>query len=232
MYKIKGGSMNFFKSFIIILSIICFTVNAKYHVITNERKYNDFINKYPYTVLCFVDSTPDEGFVDRSAKKDHRKAIGLFKQALKSASLSGDYKKLLKNEVGFLLVDVSKRSAEDLDNEFLFSELPSCVLLKNGEPVDEFDQPVKIAGFSTKANILDFIDDHVADELDDLKEQKEEEAEQDRVERIARLNAMSRHYGWNPYGGFGPYYYGMYGMHPYYSPYGYRRAHFGVGIVL
>jgi hypothetical protein len=246
VYKIKGESMNFLnnfvsKSFVIVLSVFCLSLDAKYQEITNKRKYNDFINQYQYTVLCFVDSTPDELFeVEmekedrkelRQKKKEHKQSIRLFERALKAASLTGDYKKLLKKDVGFLVVDVAKRSVEKLGNQFLFDELPSCVLLNNGEPVDEYDQPVKISGASSKKDFLDFLDDYAQDELDELKDQREEEAEQKRVERIARLNAQARYYGWNPYGGYGSYY-GGYGMYPYYSPYGYRRAHVGFGIAI
>jgi hypothetical protein len=229
------------KSLVIVLSVFCLALDAKYQEITNKRKYNDFINQYQYTVLCFVDSTPDELFGDevetedrkelRQMKKEHKQSTRLFEKALKAASLTGDYKKLLKKDVGFLLVDVAKQSVEKLGNEFLFSELPSCVLLNNGEPVDEYDQPVKISGASSKKDFLDFLDDYAQDELDELKDQREEEAEQKRVERIARLNAQARYYGWNPYGGYGGYY-GGYGMSPYYYPYGYHRGHVGFGIVL
>lgn len=202
-------------------------IDARYHVIKSRNKYNDFVNKYQYTVLCFVDN--DLEFVDRSEKRDHKRAVNLFKKALKSASLTGAYKNLLKHEVGFLLVDVSKRSMVDLDDEFYFKELPACVLLENGEPIN-FN--AKIDGFSTKRDILDFLDRYAEDEIDSLIETRKEEEQLKREERIAQLNAQSMYYGWNPWGGYGPYYYG-------YGPYAYRGyynrypcGYVGFGVVI
>lgn len=207
-----------------IFSLItfCFSVavDARYHMVTSSRKYHDFINEYQYTVLCFVDSKKE--FVDRSEQKDHSRSIALFKKALKSASVSGDYKDFLKKEVGFLLVDVSKRSAKGLEDPFYFSEMPACVLLEHGEPIDEHGQPVQIAGFSTKRDILEFLDENVKGELEEIVEKKEEELEQKQAERIARYEA----YGRSPWGVWGPsYYYG------YRSPY-YSRGYIGFGVVL
>ena len=218
------------KQLFLLLCSIASIINAKYHVITNERKYNDFINKYRYTVVCFVD--PAKVFEDRSEKISYRKAISAFKKSLKSASLSGEYKDLLKQEVGFLLVDVSKKSAVDLDDEFNFTDLPACVLLENGQPMSEYGDQAEIAGFSTKNDILAFLDDYAEDELQEIVQEKEEQKRLEREERIARYNAYSRYYGWNPYGGWGPYYYGCgpYGCRPYY--YGYPRAHIGFGVIL
>lgn len=212
--------MKVVNSFLLIL-FLSVTLLGRYHRVTNERKYYDFINDYQYAVICFVDSKQE--FIDRSEKKDYSKSLSLFKKALKAASVSGNYKKFLKKEVGFLLVDVSKRSAQELDDPFYFSELPSCILLEDGEPIDENGKMVQINGFSTKRDVLDFLDKNIRDDLDEIVDEKKELLEQERAERIARLEAY-RNY---PLGIWSPYYY-SYRTHPYYRNYG----HVGFGIVL
>ena len=223
--------MGFRKVLHLFLLSASITLNAEFHIITNRQKYQKFIDTYEYTVVCFIDSKKQ--FVDPANKRKHKDFVADFKKSLKSASLTGPYKNLLKREVGFLCIDISNRPVSDVSDEFDFSELPYCVLLERGDVVED----ALLEGFSSrpkKQTFLKFLDMYAKDDLEELVEKKEEELEQQRAERIARYQAQSHYYGWNSWGGWGPYYYdyGPYGIQPYYSPYYHPRTHVGFSFVL
>jgi hypothetical protein len=205
--------------FLHIFFLLFSSLEARYHAISNERKYNTSINKYPYTIVCFVDSALP--FMDRSEKKDYLSDVASFKKALKSASTSGFYNNFLRREVGFLIVDLAKETIKKKQKELNFSEMPTCLLLKDGEPIDEYGNPIKITGFSTKKEILDFLDEHIGSDLDLIVEGKKEEEKLDQLERTARYEFYNRYpvWGWGPY-----YHYPFYG----YSPYSHFHVGFGI----
>lgn len=197
-------------------------VATRYQMISSQRDFDEQINAYDFALACFVQSK----YEDKQLRKEQLQRNKELYSRMKAASVTGKYKKWLKREVGFLMIDISKKSLHDLVHDYQLQHLPQCLLFRQGEVVDSNGSVAHLTDISSKRDILDFVDDYFGKALDDLVDQKKKEEQEERAERIARYNAYSRQYYWNPYGGWGPYYYGP-GAYYYY---GYPRAHVGFSV--
>jgi hypothetical protein len=79
-------------------------VFAKYHEVKSDVDFNKLINQYQYSVACFA---PAQGANDE--KEDFKD----LQNRVKAASKYDDFK-LLKKDVGFLMVDTASKKAQDL----------------------------------------------------------------------------------------------------------------------
>jgi hypothetical protein len=228
----KGGSMKSKKSLYLFMMVISFATDARFHLITNRRKYQEFVDEYDYAVVCFIDSRVNGE--DLLKKKKHKNFVSIFKDSLKRAAMTDPYKHLLKQEIGFLYIDISTKSGAEIFEDYRSSaDVPFCVLLERNNAIEN----ALLQGFSSqphKQKFLHFLEEHAEYELAELVEKKEEQLAQQRAERIALYQAQGSYYGLRPWGGWAPAYYGYgaYGVHPYYSPYYYPHAHVGFSIYL
>lgn len=198
------------RSKILFLLLFVNLLNARYFGIKNEEQFLKEINHSQFVVACFVNNLKDHDF-DRDLKKD----IDNLRQTVKSAADTQPFNKLLKQEVGFLVVDMSKDSAEPLIKKYkiTMNGKPQFLLFKDGKALHTMSGDMaKLAGFISKADLLDFMNDYFGKEFDDILAKKSEQDAQDREMQLARYQAVgaSRY----PYGGWAAY-------NPWGSPAGY-----------
>ncbi len=141
------------------MMILSQSLQARYFAIKNDSQFSDEINKYEFVIACFVKTPyPGKDF-DRKLKKD----INVLQETVKATSETAPYKKLLKNEVGFLVIDVSKDAMQPLVRKFKIasSEMPQFLLFKNGKALTAMSGHLaKLVGFVSKSDLLEFINDY------------------------------------------------------------------------
>jgi len=199
-------------------------LDARYQSIRNESQFVDEINKFEFVLACFVD-TPGKGDdYDKKFKKD----IQMLQDTVKATSETAPYKKILKHDVGFLVVDLNKDSLDELVEKYniVQEELPQFLLFKDGKVVSTASgEFAKILGFVSKSDLLEFIDDYFGQGIDEILAQKSDQEDQDREMQLARYDAFAAnryrprlpYNAWsrNPdsgYNHFYPYGYGYYGF--------------------
>lgn len=200
------------------LLLVAVGLDARYHTVTSQKSFEDLINKYPYSVVCFVPSKSDDKSLDREAKREIRDDFRGFKSRLRSAAESGKFKEYLNREVGFLLIDIAANRAEEIDDELGLDSFPTCLLFKHGKAMLGYAQ---IFNPISKHSILKLLEKHFEEDLQEIIKEKKEEEMLEREERIARYQAYGRfgypygHYAW----GYGPYWhnpgFGWYGHYGY-----------------
>lgn len=188
--------------------LIASVVDARYIPIKHERDFSEEINRFEFAVVCFLDASS-------LGKKDQMKEL---KKMVAATSDTQPYDKLLKHEVGFLVVDAGKDSVRPLLKKYgvAWNSMPQFLLFHNAKAVSNIsEQIVRLIGFICKADLLDFIDDYFGKALDDILSVKAEQKQDEKEMQIARYQAYaaSRY----PYGMYAPY--NAYGQ---YSWYGYR----------
>jgi len=205
----------------ILLAVILLSqgLQARYHSVKSENQFFDETNRYEFVVACFIRGTHGGNDLDKELKKD----IHMLKDMIKSTSDTDPYRKLLKDEVGFLVVDVSRDSVDSLVEKYKVSlkEMPQFLLFKNGKVLNAMSgELAKLVGFISKADLLEFVDDYFGKKFDDILADKAEKKEKDREMQIARYQSYSAYR--YPYGGYSPYrggghyaYSGHAGFYPY-----------------
>ena len=174
---------------------------ARYHMVTSHKSFEKLINKYPYAVVCFAESRGDKDELSKEELRDMRSEYRSLKRRVQGASNARRYKEYLRNDVGFVLVDVASGKAEEITDDFSFTKYPTCILFKRGKAYAIAKQYAQIFDPISKSSILTLLEKHFNDELEELVEDKKEEEQLRREERIARYNAHAR-YGY-PYYGYG-----------------------------
>lgn len=212
------------KIWILAIMLVSQGLHARYSMVKNDNQFIDEINKHEFVVACFLHSAESSKDVDKQIKKD----IKTLQDTIKSTSETEPYKKLLKQEVGFLVIDTNKDALEGLMEKYDISseQAPQFLLFKNGKVITSISGRVaKLVGFITKSDLLEFVNDYFGKDLDDILAQKADDEAQDREMQLARYQAYSASrypYGgyapYNPWGSPGPYIYSGYAQ---FFPYGY-----------
>jgi len=183
-------------------------LDARYLSIKKESQFEQEINKFQFVVVSFFQS-PDKA---QEFDKELKKEIQSLQETMKAAADTPPFKKDLREDVGFLVVDVSKNTMQELVEQYniSFDDLPEFLLFKNGKVVARLsaDKIVK-NGHLCKADLLEFLDDYFGENFDDILEQKAEQAAQDREMQLAKYDAYAAsrypYGGWAPYNAWGPY---------------------------
>jgi hypothetical protein len=197
------------------------SLQARYFSIKNDSQFVDEINRYEFVIACFVRTPyPGKDF-DRQLKKD----IHLLQETVKATGETEPYKKLLKQEVGFLVVDVSKDAMRPLISKYKIQsdEMPQFLLFKNGKALTTMSgQLAKLVGFISKSDLLDFINDYFGKDFDTILAKKADEREKQQELQLARYQAYAAYRypygGYAPFNAWGPYTYSGYAQ---FYPYGY-----------
>ncbi len=216
-----------YKNMIVALMLGSMMLDAKYVSIKNEHQFFDEINLVEFVIACFLPKIEYDKNFDRSAKKD----IQLLQDVVKSTAMSDPYKKMLRQEVAFLVVDLSKKSLQDLSEKYPMnsSGMPQFLLFKDGKVVSTLSgQLAQLIGFISKKDLMDFVDEFFGTRLDELVEKKEDDLEKKRELDVAKYQAYAAYrypYGaYAPYNSWGPYAYSGY---THFYPYGYGRFGYG-----
>ena len=150
--------MKSFNKFISVLFLLSATVmHAKYHMIVKDQAFDDLVNKYEYAVVCFAPSHAKDKGLDRTEKKEVVADFQDLKKRLKAASDSESFKKYLKREVGFLLIDTASGHVKEVDEEFALESMPTCLLFKQGKVIFAAQQYAQIFEPISKYSILSFL---------------------------------------------------------------------------
>ena len=201
------------------LVLIAVQLDARYHMITSQKSFEDLVNRYPYAVVCFSPSKSDDKSLDRDAKREVRDDFRALGGRLRSASKSDKFERYLRGKVGFLLIDTAANRAKEIDDELDLDAFPTCLLFKQGKAMLGYTQ---IFNPISKYSILSLLEKHFEEDFETLIAEKKKEEQLDREERIARYDAYAR-YGY-PYGyygwGYGPHWH--YPRFGWYGHYGYR----------
>lgn len=212
------------KIWFLAMLLVCQAMQARYISVKKESQFLDEINKYEFVITCFLPSEQD-GVEDH---KQLRKDIKQVREVVKAVSESDPYHKILKNEVGFVIVDTSRQDFDGLVKEYNISadEQPQFLLFKNGKALTVMSGKLAtLSGFVAKSDLLDFMNDYFGKDFDDILEKKSHEEAQNREMQLARYKAYGAYrypYGayapYNPWGSPGPYIYSGYAQ---FYPYGY-----------
>ena len=213
------------KIWLVAILLAAHNVQARYVSVKNEQQFFEETNKYEFVIACFLPDAHIGQKIDKQLNKD----IKLLQDTVRSISETGAYKKILKQDVGFVVIDTSKDAVEPLIKKYKVSRddaLPQFLLFQNGKVLDSMPgQLAKLVGFVEKADLLEFIDDYFGKDFDEIIDQKAKEDAQNREMQLARYDAYSAYrypYGayapYNPWGSPGPYIYSGYAQ---YFPYGY-----------
>ncbi len=185
--------------------------------ITSLHKFDRAASRYPFAAVVFYQDDRDVREYDRMQRVNNS-----VLNAVHRLSHDWNYK---AGNVQFMRVNIVKDDLEDLARDYNITELPTVILLKNGEPVTTDKQskrdegktkvmPVKpveqssnakpeiakLTGLINLIDLQDFIDTYLGDDIQDLVDQKIE---------MRRERAALASYYWYSY----PYWYN----YPYYG---------------
>ncbi len=109
-----------------LVMISNFLLHAKAHIIKTKEDFERCTNKYEYSVVCFVPSQKLKTDFDDSANR------------LKAAALQDEFKKVLKDDVGFLLVDLSSKKNKEIAELYGIGQDAVCTIFNYDVIAHEF----------------------------------------------------------------------------------------------
>lgn len=176
---------------------------AKFQDVHNDAEFDRLLNQYQFSVVCFASA---------KGADDQKDAFKDLKNRMIAAAKRDDFK-LLRKDVGFLMVDSSSKKVQDLPHDYKISKFPICLIFQDGKMIES-----SIFNPKSTSDIIKFLDKNVGNQLDDLVADRKENARLDREERIASYYQYASSpwvnppYGWMPYG---TYPYTRWGVYPY-----------------
>lgn len=201
-------------------------LDARYHVIKNDTQFFNEINAYRFSIVCFL--TGFDEAIDKDEQKQMKKENHQLQDMIKSISETDPYKKDLRSDVGFLIVDASKDSMQSIVDKYIVKNnaMPQFLLFKDGKAVMTMsDKLAQLSGFIEKADLMQYMNDYFGKDFDEVLAQKSDDQNKEREMQLARYQAYaaSRY----PYGGYAPYNiwgspsFAMYTGYASFYPYGY-----------
>lgn len=102
---------------------------ARYHTVKNEHHFKELLNKYEYCVVCFAPSQADQALkLSFDAKQDIEQNFKNLQNRMQAAAKRDDFKDFLAKDVGFLLVDMASKQADNLADAYGISKFPTCLV--------------------------------------------------------------------------------------------------------
>ncbi len=216
--------MNIKKRWLLTILLLSQALQARYFAVKNDSQFVDETNRYEFVISCFLPDPRSGKVFDKELHKD----IKLLQDTVRATSETGPYKKILKNEVGFVVVDTSRENMAHLLKKYNIStedDQPQFLLFKNGKALTAMSgELAKLVGFISKADLLEFIDDYFGQNFDEILSKKAESDAQDREMQMARYQANSSYrypLGYSPYNVWGSPSAQMYTGYAQFYPYGF-----------
>lgn len=201
-----------------VLLLSSSVVWSRYHVVKTNAALQDVVDKYAYSVVCFAPSGQLDGeSLDTDDKKERKKIFKSLQNVVKAASQQGEYKTYVSKDVGFIVVDLVAKQAEQIQHQYHVQNDPLCIVFEQGA-----DTKAKVMRPASVKDLTNLLEAEGGDDLKDLIDDRKEDARLARQERIASYYAYATAYPY-PYG-YGPYY----GWGPAWSPY-WRSPYVGWG---
>lgn len=207
----------------LVLVTMSLSMMARFHTVKSARQLEKLVDGYEFSVVCFAPSGQTDGEdLDRDDKIDRKKEFRAVQDVVKSASERSEYKKFLSKDVGFMVVDVASKQADDLLSEYNLGTEPTCFVFEQGAP----DKSKKVMRPASVKDLTRLLEQEGGDSLKKLLKDRKQEADLIRQERISQnyLYATTYPY-WGGYG-WGGYGWGGYGW----GGYGWRRPYVGWGL--
>jgi len=204
------------KLWIVMSFFITSVIDARHISVKNDTHFSEEINKFEFALVCFLQTPHGHKY---SQDKELRKDVKMLEHTIDAVADAEPFHKLLKREVGFIVVDASKDSVQSLIKKYKIArnEMPQFLLFNNGKVVTSMSgDHAQLLGYALKADIIDFMDDYFGKSFDAILAQKAEDDQADREMQLARYEAYAAYR--YPYGEYAPY--NAYGP---YSWYGYRQ---------
>ena len=190
-------------------------MQARYHMVSSQKEFERLLDRYEYAVVCFApdrvsSDEQDKEVVNKSERNNIKQEFRSLKNSVEKASESKDFDTYLKQDVGFLVVNVANKKAQEVDKQYALTEFPVCMIFKNGQA----SSMTKMLRPKSRYDILSFVDKKVGAELDKIvKDRKEDDrrAQQDWIDSQYRSVLKYYPYGsWPAYTWSGPYWGGPY----------------------
>lgn len=203
----SGGCMKHFVRYFLIM-FMSLPMTARFHVVKSARQLEKLVDEYEYSLVCFAPSGQIEGEdLDIEDKQGRKKEFRAVQDVVKAASVRPEYKKFLSKDVGFMVVDVTSKHAQNLAGEYGLQTAPTCFVFEQGAP----NTSKKIMRPASVKDLTQLLEQEGGDALKKLLKERKEEANLIRQERISQNYAYATaypyawDYGWYPYGGgYGP----------------------------
>lgn len=207
---------------ILLVAFITLSVGlqARFHSIESEHEFEQKIDDFDYSLVCFADS------------KSH--AGGRIKDTMSSMASSGEFKSLLHDRFGFLFVRTERDRNHELARHYHYDGKPLFIIFERDQKLisDTLNRDY------SRRSISNFIEKELAHSLKDIKDdvRAERKNRSYRSEPRVHIGFGTGYYpGYGYYRGGRPYWwhrrYGGY-RRPYYGGYGYRHRpgfYFGIG---
>src|SRR5258708_1648653 len=122
------------KLWISVILVSCASLQARYYHAKNSEICREIIQKHPFAVVAFVDVAGSS----ESNRKLWSKYVHEFETMIKSTSATEPYKKSLKSEVAFILVDSSQDAMQSMVKEYKVQRSkPQILLFKQGKVITD-----------------------------------------------------------------------------------------------
>jgi len=181
----------------LVITLIPRTVTVK-----SEGSFDRLISRHEIAVVMFYREDRTTGD-DSTLKKNINATEYMFKNVEKK----GRYKEV---NIAFIKVNIARDFLDDVAKRFAVKKVPAFVLFKDGVPVrDKEKNMAMVTGFISRADLINFIEKHLDDDLQEIIDEKEE------IRQRRREEAQSWSYYNYPY--YYPHYGYGYGYWPYYQ---------------
>lgn len=176
---------------------------AKYVSVKNEKQFHDEINSFDFALVALLPLSAQ----DKNDAGDCKKDMIVLKKMVKALAETEPFKKDLKQEVGFIVLDSAKDGIGPVLEKYSIKDNTTAhfVLFKDGKALPESLDSIKPSDDEqlTKADLLDGMNNYFGKEFDDILAKKSEEQAQEHQMQLARLQSYaSARY---PYGLYSPY---------------------------
>lgn len=205
---------------IVVLVCTFIALFARVQSGSSERELDNKIIKNNFVVVMFYRKGKEE-----KSDKELRSKLERLDSTYDSLSAKTKYKDA---GVAFVRMNIVKEELEEVARIYGVRELPAFIVFENGkQAVDNEGKPAILKGFATRADLTNFIETYIGEEIDAYLRDKEQERAR-RREEDAYYRATYAPYYYYPYY-YGYPYYG-YGYYPYYHRPGFGFGfHFGGG---
>ncbi len=135
---------------IAMMGVFCnLSLFSKAHIVKTKEDFFRWTDKYEYSVVCFVPSQTFKTDFDDSLNR------------LKSAALQDEFKKVLKDDIGFLLVDLSSKKNQKISDLYDIGQDSVCTIFHHDVIAHDFWQ----AKSKTTSEIIKLLYGGFGDEL-------------------------------------------------------------------
>lgn len=203
---------------LIFTALSAVSLQARYHSIESEREFEQKVDDFDFSLVCFVDSKSHSG--------------DQIKEAMRDLAASHDFKSLLHDRFGFLYVRADRDRNHALARRHGYDGKPLFIIFEGDHKL----KTEHLSGQYSRRELAKFIDKELSSALDEIKDDVRAERKEKNYKSKPRVHigfGTGYYPGYGYYRGGRPYWHHRrYGRH--HRPYrrGYHRRpgfYFGIG---